>query len=320
MDTVNDSTAITVAQSMPLSSGMAEMMPIGSLAEFARMFEEFKGFITGQLKEGVDFGTTPGVDKPFLWQPGAEKIAMFFGMALDPQHVAGEVTPAYVSHTYCCRLISLRSGQVKATYEGSCNSAEKKIANLASKQGVSDMRALDNNIRKRAQKRSIVSAVRSGTAASQFFHAGSADHADDDEGDDNGNGHTAETRHCSLHNATMTMAISKKTGKPYWAHKNGTELCFGGKDDNKSAAPAQSSTPPASDAIPTDKVGRMNFITSHLGAINFTTNDLTRYVKENFQHSALSQCSDDELATLCAMVTKPAQAATENTEASDAAS
>jgi len=38
-----------------------------------------------------------------------------------------------------------------------------------------------------------------------------------------------ETRYCSIHKAVMHKAISKKTGKPYFFHKNEQgQICFGG--------------------------------------------------------------------------------------------
>lgn len=324
MDTVIDSEtglAVTQPASAPVAQGFQDLMPIGSVSEISQMFNQFKQFIADQLEEGVDLGTTPGVDKPFLWQPGAEKIAFFFGLGLDPVHVAAEVTPSYVSHTYKCRLISLRTGMVRATYEGSCNSAEKKIANMATAQGISDMRALDNNIRKRAQKRSIVSAVRSGTAASQYFHAKSAEHADDDE-DENGNGHASvtKTKLCSIHNVVMHEAISAKTGKGYFGHKVDGKMCFGAPSDRETVQQAKPVATPAANGatqqrapegstdspeIPAGRGDRMNFVTDNMHRIKWTAADLTKHLKEVLMHGALSQCTDDELLSLCRMVITP---------------
>jgi hypothetical protein len=36
-------------------------------------------YIDAVLEDGIDFGTIPGVDKPFLWKSGAQKLCLLFG-------------------------------------------------------------------------------------------------------------------------------------------------------------------------------------------------------------------------------------------------
>jgi len=38
-----------------------------------------------------------------------------------------------------------------------------------------------------------------------------------------------EKKFCAIHGSEMKIAISKKTGKPYWYHRVGKEMCFGKK-------------------------------------------------------------------------------------------
>jgi hypothetical protein len=37
-----------------------------------------------------------------------------------------------------------------------------------------------------------------------------------------------DSRLCSIHNITMPKKVSQKTGKPYWSHMVGQDICFGG--------------------------------------------------------------------------------------------
>lgn len=74
---------------------------LGRMTE-AEYAEEVRAIIAGTnrmmalqrdlLREGVDYGTIPGTPKPTLYQPGAERLAMFH--RLIPEHVVTEtITP-----------------------------------------------------------------------------------------------------------------------------------------------------------------------------------------------------------------------------------
>ena len=43
-------------------------------------YKQFGAFIKGILKEGVDYGAIPGISKPALLKPGAEKLCAFAGL------------------------------------------------------------------------------------------------------------------------------------------------------------------------------------------------------------------------------------------------
>jgi hypothetical protein len=61
------------------------------------------------------------------------------------------------------------------------------------------------------------------------------------------------------------------------------------------------------ETIPAGHDERLAFIAAHCADINWTPRDVSKYVKDTFMHSNPSQCTDDELLTLCKMVTtKPA--------------
>lgn len=67
------------------------MRPIATPAEVLETAKEARRMIEGALDEGKDYGTVPGVDKPFLFKPGAERICGAFGAYGDPEVVEKEV-------------------------------------------------------------------------------------------------------------------------------------------------------------------------------------------------------------------------------------
>lgn len=89
-------------------------------------------FVKQLMKEGIDYGKIPGIDKPTLLKPGAEKLVTFFG--LSPEFVTtAEVEDwtgtehrgeAFFYYRYKCRL--LRGERVIGEGEGSANSWESK--------------------------------------------------------------------------------------------------------------------------------------------------------------------------------------------------
>ncbi|MCJ7743757.1 MAG: hypothetical protein MUO99_04260, partial [Dehalococcoidales bacterium] len=38
---------------------------------------------TGKATSGIDYGTVPGIAKPFLFRAGAERLALYFGIHID---------------------------------------------------------------------------------------------------------------------------------------------------------------------------------------------------------------------------------------------
>ena len=61
--------------------GHAGLMMVASPAEQKRRIEELQAFIKEAMEEGIDYGTIPGTDKPTLYQPGAQKLSEFYGLA-----------------------------------------------------------------------------------------------------------------------------------------------------------------------------------------------------------------------------------------------
>lgn len=167
--------------------------------EYEAFLNNYDKFVNRMLKEDVDFGTIPGVEKPTLLKPGAEKLEKLFTLRHKKECVEKEIGDKYsfVKYTYRTSIYN-KQGQLVATCEGSCNSHEKKyrshwvFANQATdeemNQGRKEIRKskkggdyevyvvdkkdfydLENTIMKMAQKRSYVGAILEATNSSSRF-------------------------------------------------------------------------------------------------------------------------------------------------------
>lgn len=295
-----------------------DIMPMASMGQMRQMFAEFKEFIKTEMVDGEDYGLIPGTPKPSLWKPGAEKLCFWFGLGIEFEHVAGEVSATYVAHTYRCKLIMLRSGLVKATCEGSCSSSEANQVKAMRAMQIkarsknppepepTDLRILDNTIKKLAQKRALVGATLFATAGSSFF---STHVQGGEEGEmETGNGHTpaqAATKLCTIHNVQMRLNTNDKGS--WYSHKTPDgKWCNGPKDDApppapsvKRSAPAETPAPAESTAIPADRSGRLNYVLDQAKKQGKGVADVNAMVKERFMHGAIGGCTDIELEALC---------------------
>ncbi len=103
-------------------------MPVMAMAQAIQRYNALLDFTKQIMKEGKDYGTIPGVEKPSLFKPGAEKLCNFFG--LTPRFVVvkeleqwdGEEPFFY--YWYKCQL--WRGSVLIAEGDGSCNSRETK--------------------------------------------------------------------------------------------------------------------------------------------------------------------------------------------------
>ncbi len=56
------------------------VQPAQELDQFGSEKRDIRKLVKSQMKEGIDFGVIPGTNKKTLLQPGAEKLAKFFGL------------------------------------------------------------------------------------------------------------------------------------------------------------------------------------------------------------------------------------------------
>ena len=106
-------------------------MEVAGAVQRYKMLNSFVGQV---LREGTDYGKIPGTgDKSTLLKPGAEKLAMFFGLSPTFEHVrviedwtgAEHNGEPFFYYLVKCRM--LRGGVVVAEADGSCNSWESKF-------------------------------------------------------------------------------------------------------------------------------------------------------------------------------------------------
>lgn len=167
------------------------------IEEYDRFLENYDKFVGKRLKSDTDFGIIPGVQKPSLFKPGAEKLEKLFFLTHEKVCVKEVDEPAYVEYVYKTTIYS-KDGRVKATCEGSANSKENKYRyytkfyNEASEEEKNtgetitktsrngkpyqivriekkDFYDVKNTIRKMAQKRSYVGAILEATNSSGRF-------------------------------------------------------------------------------------------------------------------------------------------------------
>jgi len=161
--------------------------------DFEALSEQRKmllSFVAQQLKKDVDFGVVPGTKKPSLFKPGAEKLARLFGLGsrftlldktIDKQQ-------NFAMFTYKAEILHLKTGQIIAECEASCNSQEKKfkertvwIERNRRKEPVKEATPIFdilNTLQKMSQKRAFVGAIILAVAASDFFTQDIDDPAD----------------------------------------------------------------------------------------------------------------------------------------------
>lgn len=219
----------------------SEVMPQAYSLPNKKQIEEYKGFlknydkfVDSMLKKGSDFGEIPGVEKPTLLKPGAEKLEKLFFLTHEKICTEKVIDPdyAFVKYSYLTKIYN-KFGKMVATCEGSCNSHEKKyryytkfeneataeekangkLVQRTSKAGKpysvyilekKDFYDMENTIMKMAQKRSYVGAILEATNSSSRF-------TQDVEDMDLGNKETAKTEEvnanvpvCEIHKKPMT--------------------------------------------------------------------------------------------------------------------
>lgn len=102
--------------------------PVVSLEAWAKRRADFNRFVNEQLKRGIDYGVIPGVDKPTLLKPGAEKIMQLYGCAVELEVTRRDLDTAtgHLSMEFTAKAISLANGTLVGMGVGSCSTYESK--------------------------------------------------------------------------------------------------------------------------------------------------------------------------------------------------
>lgn len=138
-----------------------------SVEEAKRRIKALQEFVKEVMVKGEDYGEIPGISKPTLLKPGAEKLCEIYGLAISPR-IANRIEDweqGLFHYEVHVDLISKRTGQLVATGVGSANSKEKRY--VAGKQ--QDSFTIVNTILKMAKKRALIDAVLSATRSSGLF-------------------------------------------------------------------------------------------------------------------------------------------------------
>lgn len=160
------------------------------LNAFGEQRQMLTEFVAKQLRREVDFGVVPGTPKPSLFKPGAEKLNRLFGLGcrytLTDKMI--DIQGNFALFTYKCEIYHLKTGNVIAESEGTCNSQEKKYKErkVWKKEGGRNVQSVEptpvadilNTLMKMAQKRAYVGATIQATGASDFFTQDLEDHED----------------------------------------------------------------------------------------------------------------------------------------------
>lgn len=78
------------------------------------------------MQPDVHFGTVPGVKKAFLWQPGAQKLALAFGLTAEYEYREVELPGGHREYVTLCRLIHRPTGAAVGECAGVCSTMESK--------------------------------------------------------------------------------------------------------------------------------------------------------------------------------------------------
>lgn len=186
--------AVAVVPESPVEGRSVRVLrPVAAVAELLSAQNDAREFVMQVLKEGGDYGKIPGVERPTLLKPGAEKVTLAFGCAAVPKIVEREVdhdrTVRWVKRKARWETVNGRRqktgedvtegdslglyryvvevqiidqhGDIRGSGLGSCSSVEAKY--------VDRPRESENTILKMATKRAHVAAVLATFGLSETF-------------------------------------------------------------------------------------------------------------------------------------------------------
>jgi hypothetical protein len=116
--------ALTVIESVDLQTVNTTLQKISM----------FQAIIQKTLRQGQDFDTIPGTNKPTLLKPGAEKINMLMGIvpSYDIDNRIEDFDKGFISYSFRCTL--MRNGEPVSQGVGCCNSLEPKYKYIWAKE------------------------------------------------------------------------------------------------------------------------------------------------------------------------------------------
>jgi hypothetical protein len=168
------------------------LRPVASAADILGAQEETRNLVAGILVEGRDYGSVPGVQKPFMQKPGAERVCAAFGVVAEFQILDREIehdrpnefrkrswewhpsirgkkvwseeegsSEGLYRYVLGCRLVDRKTGIVVGEGVGSASTMESKY--------IDRPRDSENTVLKMAKKRAFVDATLTTFGLSEQF-------------------------------------------------------------------------------------------------------------------------------------------------------
>jgi hypothetical protein len=104
-----------------------QLAPTVPIEKVIALFEEHQRFVREALVEGIDYGRIEGIDKPFLFKSGAEKLLLWHGLTTgEPELDARYETIDGVTHlsVFAKVRIADRNGMLRAVGVGYASTLE----------------------------------------------------------------------------------------------------------------------------------------------------------------------------------------------------
>lgn len=101
------------------------------IGQLKKQVDKIQAVMRSIMKEGVHYGTVPGVKQKFLFKPGAEKLAMTFRL-IPRYHIDKTLhepingASGHITYDITCDLIHQNSNAFVGQGVGSCSTLEKK--------------------------------------------------------------------------------------------------------------------------------------------------------------------------------------------------
>lgn len=119
-----------LAHASKKSNDAMVLMPVMDLEVAKQRLQQFQEFVKGYMVEGEDYGHIPGVKKPSLFKPGAEKLCELYGLAdTYPEKRVRRIEnweTGLFFYEFTCVLTKKGTKIVIGEGKGSCSSYESR--------------------------------------------------------------------------------------------------------------------------------------------------------------------------------------------------
>ena len=114
-----------------------ELLQMAKIGDIQKWYKEFVKLSTSVLKKDLDFGVIPGVNKPSLFKPGAEKLRFVYRLQTKMECIDKtiDIENGYLDFTYKTTVLTPDGQAVLAECEGNANSYESKFRYVWVKEG-----------------------------------------------------------------------------------------------------------------------------------------------------------------------------------------